>query len=159
MPYIIDGHNLIGSIPNINLGDPDDEEQLISQLHAFFARIGKQATVYFDRRAPGTEKERRLGNLCIRFVALPQTADDAIRRQLQNLGGRAKNYVVVSSDHCIQQNARMAGARILDSQRFAGTLLQKAGPSEKDEKLDSGLSELEIQHWEMLFSRSIPKKK
>lgn len=157
MPYIIDGHNLIGSIPGINLSDPDDEQQLIGQLLTYFARIGKQATLYFDRRAPGEEKERRLGNLHIRFITLPQTADDAIRKHLHNLRGRARNYTVVSSDHQIQQAARLSGARVLDSQRFVRLLFSRQTAPDEDEKTEKILSELEIQHWEMLFKKSDPR--
>lgn len=158
MPYIIDGHNLIATLPDIQLSDPDDEQRLIAQLQTFFSRLGKAATLYFDRRAPGEQKERRIGKLQVRFTTPPITADDAILKHLHHLRGRAKNYTVVSSDRQIQDAARRAGARVLASHEFARQLFSKQtdfSEGEKDEKI---LSEREIEQWELLFQRSRHKK-
>jgi S-adenosylhomocysteine hydrolase len=32
MPYMIDGHNLIGKLPDISLDDPNDEALLVQKL-------------------------------------------------------------------------------------------------------------------------------
>jgi hypothetical protein len=68
MPYLIDGHNLIASIPGIDLEDPDDEIHLIVKLRTVCARTGKEIVVDFDRRAPGSESLSSTGELTVRFV-------------------------------------------------------------------------------------------
>jgi hypothetical protein len=32
MPFLIDGHNLIGALPDLDLDDPDDEARLVERL-------------------------------------------------------------------------------------------------------------------------------
>ena len=48
MAYIIDGHNLIGVLPNISLAQPDDEDRLIDQLLSYHARGRGEMVVFFD---------------------------------------------------------------------------------------------------------------
>ena len=33
--YLIDGHNLIGQLPDLSLTDPDDEAKLVQKLTGF----------------------------------------------------------------------------------------------------------------------------
>ncbi len=52
MSFIIDGHNLIGVMPDINLADPDDEHRLLARLRAYRARSGGPSLiVFFDSGA------------------------------------------------------------------------------------------------------------
>ena len=37
MNYLIDGHNLIGQLPDISLDDPNDEALLVQKLSGFCA--------------------------------------------------------------------------------------------------------------------------
>jgi predicted RNA-binding protein with PIN domain len=126
MPYLIDGHNLIGAMPGHRLADPDDEAALIAVLQRYFAASGTGATVYFDRRAPGRADPPRMGRLTIHFVAASSSADRAIRAHLDRLRGEARNWTVVSSDGEVAAAARRAGARTLTSASF---LRQLDGPS------------------------------
>ncbi len=48
MAYIIDGHNLIGILPNISLAQPDDEARLIDLLLSYRARGAREMIVFFD---------------------------------------------------------------------------------------------------------------
>ena len=38
MPLLIDGHNLIGHLPDLSLSDPRDEVKLVARLQAYAAR-------------------------------------------------------------------------------------------------------------------------
>ena len=153
MPYMIDGHNLIASLHEISLQDPDDEARLIDVLVAFCSKVNKRATVYFDRGAPGMENPLRFGSVTSRFVKHPITADQAISSHLGHLGGEARNWTVVSSDRAVQHAARSAGARILSSHEFT-RLLHPASPQiEIPEKPYAPDSKQEIAFWEKLFSR------
>jgi predicted RNA-binding protein with PIN domain len=151
MPYIIDGHNLIACMSNIDLDDPDDENRLIDKLRTYCARMGKGIVVYFDRRAPGTNDPSPAGGLTVHFVTPPYSADEAIRDHLLRLGREAPNWTVVSSDHAVQTAAHQAGAHSMDSLTFARRLLAEEIPAQETEKPDSALSEEEIAEWENLF--------
>ena len=50
MSLIIDGHNLIGVMPDIDLADPDDEWQLVQRLRGYASAKNTALTVVFDPR-------------------------------------------------------------------------------------------------------------
>jgi predicted RNA-binding protein with PIN domain len=156
MPYIIDGHNLIGALPDISLRDEQDERQLISRLQAFLSRSRKRAVVFFDRRAPGSRGSLHTPNAQVRFIAHPRTADDAIRDYVMRLGREAPNWTVVSSDRALRDLARRAGARSMTSQEFSA-LMAQAHPADspKDSnKPPAPSSKQEIAAWERLFNEN-----
>ncbi|QLQ06054.1 MAG: hypothetical protein HZY76_08320 [Anaerolineae bacterium] len=67
MTLLIDGHNLIGVLPGIDLADPDDEVQLIHRLQAYHGASGRRMIVFFDSGdMPGAEDRstRGGGTLC-----------------------------------------------------------------------------------------------
>jgi predicted RNA-binding protein with PIN domain len=152
MPYIIDGHNLIACMPNIDLDDPDDEIRLIVILRTYCARTSKGIVVYFDRRSPGIRNPSPVGGLTVQFVTPPISADEAIQNHLRRLGREAPNWTVVSSDRAVQTAAQQAGAHYLDSLTFARQLLVERTPTQESEKPDALLSEEEIAQWEKLFT-------
>ncbi len=151
---MIDGHNLIASLPEISLQDPDDEAHLVELLIAFCSKTSKRATVYFDRGAGGAQDPMLIGGVTARFVRSPMTADQAISSHLRHLGGEAKNWTVVSSDRAVRHAARSAGARILSSHEFV-RLLRPATPQvELPEKPSAPDSKEEIAFWERFFQRN-----
>jgi hypothetical protein len=151
MPYIIDGHNLIGKLPSIDLADPDDELQLIQLLIGFLRNASKRGTVFFDRGLSADSRENSFGRLEVRFVRPPQTADDAIRSYLQKIKSVARNFTVVSSDRSILKAARLTGARWMKSEEFASLLSPKEISAGEPEKPEILLSPREIENWERLF--------
>ncbi|HLB64903.1 MAG TPA: NYN domain-containing protein [Anaerolineales bacterium] len=153
MPYLVDGHNLIPSIPGLRLSDPDDESQLIGLLQAFCARARTRVTVYFDRGVLGPALTPGGGGVTVRFVRLPRTADEAIAAHLNRLGGEARNWTVVSSDGEVRSAARRAGARALTSPAFA-LRLSPAAPSQAREKPEAPANKEEVAYWERQFRQS-----
>ena len=153
MPYIIDGHNLIPKIPGINLGDIDDEVQLIKVLQDFCRTRRTRVEVFFDHAAPGESGTRKYGQLRAFFVHQGQTADDAIRSRLRKLGKTARNWTVVSSDRQVAAAAREAGARVISADDFS--LQQLSDPSvqevtpENDAELS--LNPDAVEDWLRLF--------
>ena len=151
MPYLIDGHNLIPKL-GLSLEDPDDEMELIHLLQDF-ARIRRQPVeVYFDGAPAGQAGERKFGAVKAHFVRRGRSADSAIRSRLETLAGSAKNWVVVSSDHEVQNAARMNRARVTASEDFVKLLretLTGSTPATDDKKLSAG----EVEEWLKLFSR------
>src|SRR4051794_36337286 len=102
MPYLIDGHNLIGQMPGLSLADPDDEQKLVGLLRTFLMRTRKKGTVIFDNGQPGGASHWSNSVLTVVFSRPSGSADDLIRRRLSS----AKNpseLIVVSSDQAVTQ--------------------------------------------------------
>jgi len=154
MPYLIDGHNLIGSMPDIHLDDPEDEILLLRRLSDFFTRKRISGTVFFDKRGPGMERKFSTGRLQVEFATSPSTADRAIQRRLQKLKRDAANYIVVSSDHQIQNAAHAAGAQILKSAEFAQQLGNPTTDAEESEKPDEPISSEDVRRWLKAFDKN-----
>lgn len=150
MPYIIDGHNLIPKIPGLSLRDPNDEMRLVEMLQRYCARRNVRVEVYFDRAAPGAGGKRRFGAVTAVFVRAGRTADQAIAARVRRLGKQARNWVVVSSDREVQQAARWAGARVVDSSTFAAELRAPSSTATGEEK-PAALSDDELDEFLRLF--------
>jgi predicted RNA-binding protein with PIN domain len=152
MPYLIDGHNLIGQMRGgLHLGDPDDEAKLILLLRRFCARTRSKATVIFDRGIPGSRKPASSGGLTVRFALPPRTADDEIRGVLKRLGGEARNWIVVSSDRDVRSVARSFGSRTLSGAEFLRHQLSRLSPAADGEKPEPSPDADEIDEWVRLF--------
>jgi uncharacterized protein len=126
MALVIDGHNLIGILPDIRLGEPGDELRLLERLRLYRARAGAPALIVFfdsgDLPAPAhNSPDLSSPGLQVRFSSPGQSADDAILRFLE---GRAQpgQYAVVTNDHGLAQRARLAGASTLPASTFAARL-------------------------------------
>ena len=160
MTYLIDGHNLIGKIPWLDLAAMDDEIQLIQVLQVFARKRRKQIEVYFDQAAPGFSGKRAYGNVVAYFVPRGHSADDAILARLKSLGKSAANYIVISSDHMVQKNAAENRAKIVSSEVFAGEL-KNAIQAKDGEGLskDPAIDGRDIDYWLDLFERKSQNKK
>lgn len=153
MPYIIDGHNLIGAMKDIRLDDPDDEVRLVGELKRFCARTRRRVTVYFDRGVPGLRAPQEAGGLSIRFISAPRSADQAISQHLLRLKGAARNWTVVSSDQEVQSSARRAGARPLSSEAFVRHMQMPYKGIDDREKPGADMTEAELKEWQNLFRK------
>ncbi len=171
MAILIDGHNLIGQMPNLRLDDPDDEEKLLIRLRAYRARTGKRLVVYFD---PGiayqSPRHRSQGGISVKQAGTGQRADDLLMRDVRR-HPNPRELTVVTSDRSIQSMARLQGARIIDAATFADELSSpsriKGEPAtyplpayslsdggEVKEEDNRPLSEEEVQAWLAIFGRS-----
>ncbi|PWH15569.1 MAG: hypothetical protein DDG59_11240 [Anaerolineae bacterium] len=148
MPYIIDGHNLIGQMPHLSLETMDDEQQLIELLQDFCRRQQRTAEVYFDHAPPGMPRARNYGRLTAFFIRAGKSADQAIYERLQRLGREARNWTVVSSDRQVQTMAKAARARVISASAFARQLSQAAAAKESDLNEKSDYPEIDIQEFE-----------
>ena len=152
MPFLIDGHNLIGQTPGLRLDDPDDEQLLIELLRAYLARTGKAGTVVFDRGLPGGAVKWSNSSLEVKFIPRPKTADEAIADRLRKTHN-PRGLTVVTSDAEVARVAQRVGAQVRDSAGFARELLKlPVLPAKKE----TGLSAAEVEEWEQLFKK--PKR-
>jgi len=148
MPYLIDGHNLIGKMPDVSLDDIDDEAFLIDTLENHFRRVRKNAIVFFDRGNIGDSQDNHHSAfLRVRFIRPPQTADQAMIQELFKLKGEARNYTVVSSDRWIIEQAQKTGVKVITSEEFSKILHESySSPQNHPENHDN-----DMDFWMNLF--------
>ena len=114
MPYLIDGHNLIGQMHGLSLADPDDEAKLVRLVKRFCSRRRKQAVIIFDRGLPAGRSSLSGANVEVRFASEASTADAVVRSRLQGLRD-VRNWTLVTSDASLAEAARRRGARVMPS--------------------------------------------
>ena len=156
MQWLIDGHNLIGQMPNLRLDDPHDEEKLLDYLRRYKARTGHGITVVFDSgggyRLGGTKKQ---GGITVQFAPSGKTADQIIANRVRKVKN-PQAVMVVSSDRAVQRAAQQAGVRTLNAGEFAQQLYQgsdaSSGP-DAGSKADIKLSPDEVDEWLDLFNQ------
>ncbi len=140
MPLLIDGHNLIGQLPDLSLSDPRDEAKLIVRLRTYAALSGKQVTVVFDpgpqaALPPALQRRNQQGRVEVIYADPGQKADDVIRHLVATTRDR-QGLLVVTSDSALANFTRQCGVRVLPAQEFAKALARDAArrpPSEKPE--------------------------
>ena len=149
MPFLIDGHNVIAALPDIDLTDPDDEAKLVMKLRAWSGRERRKAIVIFDGGIPGGPS-RVLSSPEVRVIFAARhhsTADRIIKERLSALPD-APNWTVVSSDREVLDNARMTGAKTLSAQEFAERLNQTL---EVEREKPEGVPAAEVEAWLEVF--------
>jgi len=155
MPTLIDGHNLIGKLPDIDLADPDDEAKLVLKLRTYCARTRKKVTVVFDHGLPGGKSLPLSGaGVTTVFASANRSADGILRERIRN----ARNpggLTVVTSDHRVIGEALAQGARVVRSEDFAQELT--AGPVD-DLRRDPQQSEADVAYWLAQFQKGKPRK-
>lgn len=157
MHYLIDGHNLIGKMSDINLDDPDDEVKLILRLRSWAARGRKRkVTVIFDRGLPGGE-DRGLssGQVKVVFSSAGRTADTLLINRINKAKNPAE-FTLVSSDQTITQLAERRRMIVLRSEQFAGRMDQERKNSKASRDVntvaDPQLNKDEIEMWLKMFA-------
>ena len=157
MQYLIDGHNLIGKMPDIDLDDPDDEVKLILRLRSWSARGRKRkVTVIFDRGLPGgVEKGLSSGQVKVIFAPAGRSADSLLISRISKVKNPAE-YTLVSSD---QRIIRLAEARrmiVCRSETFAARMNQEReqsmGSSTAETGDDPQMSVDEVEMWLEMFT-------
>jgi uncharacterized protein len=156
MPYLIDGHNVIAALRDIELEDPDDEAKLVMKLRAWSSRIRRKAIVVFDGGLPGGPSPTlSSADVSVIFAARHHTnADRIIAERLKRLPD-APNWTVVSSDHEILDQTRMVGARTLTAQAFAEALER---PPEADKEKPDAISSAEVEEWLRIFEEPLDEE-
>ncbi|MCL6511501.1 MAG: NYN domain-containing protein, partial [Anaerolineae bacterium] len=154
MPLLIDGHNLIGQLPDLSLSDPNDEAKLIAQLKAYVARTGRQITVVFDP-APNSDlldfghRKYREGKLEVIYAAPRHKADDVIREIVGQAKDR-KGLIVVTADGALAHFTRQCGVRVQPPAEFMRGLQQMLNAAaDADEKPAAGKAE--VEEWAKVF--------
>ncbi|MEP7199662.1 MAG: NYN domain-containing protein [Chloroflexota bacterium] len=161
---LIDGHNLIGKLPNISLSDPDDEAKLLRVLENYHAlHPHEPITVVFDAgRDGGWSPVERGASVTVRFASRGTTADAVIVKMIRQQPN-ARHITVVTSDNAIRKIVRQHGAKLLTSEEFVAKLREDTRPrrlkpvevvsdDEREKPTDT-----EVEYWSTIFKE--PKRK
>jgi predicted RNA-binding protein with PIN domain len=150
VPYLIDGHNLIGQIADLHLDDPHDEAKLVERLKSYMARKRKRCIVVFDSGLPGgLSRDLSTASVQAVFAHGGTNADAIIRERIHNLRDPG-NWIVVSADHEITAAAARRHVRILSPVEFAAGMSGPALPDDGEDP-DPHLSPDEVDDWLRLF--------
>ncbi len=137
MAYLIDGHNLIGQLPDISLSDPDDEIKLVYKLRGLAARENKRVIVVFDNGVPSGRSHLSNNTVEVVFAAPGSTADALMLNRIKNTRDPGQ-WVVVSGDNVVLAAARARKMRACKSIDFIRVLNPpKRNKHDKDAALDS----------------------
>jgi hypothetical protein len=119
---LIDGHNLIGAMPDIDLAEPDDEWQLVQRLRTYCAAGRRRVTVVFDSGG-GTASPQALsgGGVTVQFAPTGVEADRIIVRLVEKSSAPAR-VTVVTNDQGLAGLVRAAGGQVRSATHFAHSL-------------------------------------
>lgn len=166
MAYLIDGHNLIGQLPDISLSDPDDEAKLVQKLIGLAARESKRVVVVFDSGLPGGKSRLSTGTVEVIFASVRSSADDVMKERIKRARD-AGQWIVVSNDRAVLDAARARRMTTLTSAEFAVQLRQpppppkgkRPRPADPGEADDVHVSPAEVEAWLEIFkTRGKPDK-
>lgn len=156
MHYLIDGHNLVAKLPDIDLSDPDDEVQLVLKLRQWTAVSPKRVvTVYFDGGIPGGHNVN-LSNSQVKviFVSQGKTADSLLIARINRVNNPPE-YTLVTSDQEIIAAATRRKMKYLRSEQFATRLgrdkAERTLPDPTISDDDPIISDAEVAQWLDLF--------
>ncbi len=165
MRYLIDGHNLIGQLPDLSLTDPDDEAKLVQKLIGFAARHQKRIVVVFDSGLPGGKSRLSTNQVEVVFASSRSSADDVMKERIR-LARDPGQWVVVSNDHAVINAAHARRMTILTSAEFVPLLRQPPKPKagrradhDSGEAADVYVSPDEVEAWLKLFSTDDERNK
>lgn len=152
MRYIIDGHNLVGALPDLALEDPDDEAKLVQRLRSFAARTGRGCTVIFDHGLPGGRSALSNRAVQVVFASMRSSADRVLRERIKKLPD-PRAWTVVSSDAEVLGFARRLQLQTLSSAQFVALLERpQAVARDPGEDPHAQSSPEEIEEWLAAFS-------
>lgn len=132
--YLIDGNNLMGKINNIKKIQGKDKqlarERLVMLIEKYFNKRNVKVYLHFDG-FPNTPLSLSNGKI---IYSENYKADKKIKEQIEITKNR-KNLIVISSDHEIQDFARVCSCDVLSSEGFAKELISKKDINEEEKRI------------------------
>lgn len=155
MPYIIDGNNLIGCSPDISLEESDAREKLLHIVRKYQEKRNNNIILFFDGEPQnGLYREEVNQKFSIRYPRFGGSADEEIKQLLDSYHDY-RDVVLVSSDRELKTTAKKKGAKIVNSIEFYYRLKQAyrigGRQEEKKKRINTQLSENEVDHWMKIF--------
>ncbi|HZY41831.1 MAG TPA: NYN domain-containing protein [Anaerolineae bacterium] len=149
---LIDGHNLIGQMPDLSLADLDDEQKLIVQLRKYAARRGAKIIVVFDSGQPGgRSRELSGGGVTAIFAGSHTIADRVLMERIRELK-KPGEWIAVSSDREVQQAAARRRLIVWSSPDFAARLTPPSPSNDNAPPLvEDEVSKDDVNEWLNIF--------
>ena len=159
MPYLVDGHNLIGQMHDLSLSDPNDEEKLIVRLRSLTERIQKRITVVFDPNPnditpPIGHGKSQYGLLTVIYANPGRKADDVIRYIVGDVKDK-QALTVITSDAAVANFTRQCGVRVQSSPDFIRWMNGQMSAKPKADAKPIGSSK-EVVNWSDVFKDPDP---
>jgi len=132
--YIIDGNNLMGKINTIKMIQSKDKQQarerLVMMIEKFFNNRNEKVYLHFDgfQNTPLSLSKGKI------IYSEKSKADKKIKDQIEIAENR-KNLIVVSSDHEIQNFARVCSCNVLSSEEFSKGLTSNKDLNEEENRI------------------------
>jgi predicted RNA-binding protein with PIN domain len=160
---IIDGYNLIHRSPELKPGPRrtlrQSRDKLLNLLAWALGGGEAHFLVVFDGAEGGGAGARDggSGRVEVRYSRPPETADDLIRRLVEDRVERVDRLTVVTSDVEVARHARAMGADISISDLFLASALGPTHPGQQEqEEKPTTLTRKELEEWAELFRRGRP---
>ncbi len=154
MNVLIDGHNLIGQMPNISLDEQDDEAQLVMALRRYATTSRKRSViVVFDHGVYGHPLKLDGYGITCYFARSPQDADTQLINRIGAIQ-RPREWRVITSDRAVARAAADRGVKVISSVEFARELSApppSRRPAAKEKAEDVRLSAAEVNEWLRMF--------
>lgn len=134
--YLIDGNNLMGKIGSIKKIQDKDKllarERLVRLIEQYFNMRKEKVYLHFDgfQNTPLSLSKGKI------IYSEKSIADRKIKEQIEITINR-KNLIVVSSNHEIQNFARVCSCEVLSSEEFAKELNSKKKINEEENRIKS----------------------
>ena len=129
--YIIDGNNLIGKVKSLWAIQQKDKQlsrlKLVKLLDQYFSIKKVKVSLHLD----GFENDVITSSQIKLFYSNNKTADSQIKNEINN-SKNPKVIAVVSSDHNLQDYARVNSCTIIKSEDFAKQMNDSKKKSDED---------------------------
>jgi hypothetical protein len=148
MPLIVDGNNLLHSLPRADRNRSEVRRQVLEAVRQQRVRV----TVVFDGPPPtGTPELEHLGSVTVRYSG-KLSADKVILDLVA--AGNAADWVVISDDRELRNLARERGAAVRSLGEWKGRRSKPGRRAGREPKLSSH----EVAEWESYFSAGREKE-
>ncbi len=153
--YIIDGYNLIHKFPDLkNILNHDLEgarDGLMQKLSSYRQTSKASITVVFDGASSIRQHPSSFSGMKMIFSKYPEKADPLIKRMIDEQ--HDASLCIVTSDHEIQNYAKLYGVQYVSSQSFISQMYS-VSKNDVDEKGDIPVSKEEVDSMMTLFQNA-----
>ena len=141
--YIIDGNNLIGKISDLWAMQQKDKQmsrvKLVKKIDQYFNSKKVKISLHFDGFA-GDAIPSTSANI---YYSNNKTADSKIKQEIDS-SKNPKTIAVVSSDHSVQNYAKVNSSKVIKSEEFSKQLNEKKSVN-SEEEISKSISDDEIK--------------
>lgn len=141
--YVIDGNNLIGKISELWKLQNQDKQlsriKLVKLIDQYFRNKGYQVSLHFD----GFEADGIPSSSSKITYSKNKSADSMIKKEIDH-SGKPKTIAVVSSDHSVQNYAKVNSCKVIKSEDFAKSIKRRKTIN-SEEEISKSISNDEIK--------------